>query len=261
MDRVSRTQRTTSRLNAACSGSLAPNAAQYRVPIAPSDESHQMLLALALCAAPTTGPRSPDPAGRAPADPTRGGCSHTRRRTAPAAAPRSSTTPAARATADRQSPRPRSTNSPAGSSVDGTSSNTASTSSTSSVAMSSPNSIARRALGARHLIGAVDQRRHLAREHALRFALFRRARRHRRELLDRRALEEREELQVRHHLAIVGVQPELIEAERRGAIGIEPDRAGFRLAELDAAPPSSSAARPGRAPSSRAACESDRCRR
>ena len=33
---------------------------------------------------------------------------------------------------------------------------------------------ARRVLGARHLIGAVHERRHLAREHALRLALLRR---------------------------------------------------------------------------------------
>src|SRR5262249_2616268 len=35
-----------------------------------------------------------------------------------------------------------------------------------------------------------------------------------------------------HDVAIVGVQPELVELERRGEPGVEPDRAGFGLAEL-----------------------------
>ena len=98
-------------------------------------------------------------------------------------------------------------------SVDGTSSNTASTSSTrAACAMSSPNSTLRRVLGARDLLGAVHERRHLAREHALRLALLRRrlASPPRARSIAR-AIEEREELQIAHDVAIVGVQPELIE--------------------------------------------------
>ena len=64
-----------------------------------------------------------------------------------------------------------------------------------------------------------------------------------------RALEKREVLQVRHHVAIVGVQPELIELERRRARRIEPDRARFGLAELRARRGRHQRPRPGRAPS------------
>ena len=116
----------------------------------------------------------------APADPTRGGCSHTRRPTAPAAAPRSSTAPAARAPRRSTMPMPSPSNSSAGSSVDGTSSNTASTSSTRQRRDVLAEQQARRVLGARHLLGAVHERGHLAREHPLRLALLRRARRRRR---------------------------------------------------------------------------------
>ena len=129
--------------------------------------------------------------------------------------------------------------SPAGSSVDGTSSNTASTSSTGSVAMSSPNSSARRVLGARHLLGAVHERRHLARQHALRLALLGRRLRRRLELVDRGLLEKREVLEVVHDVAIVGVQPELVEPERRGPRADRARRARLRSCRTSRPTPSS----------------------
>ena len=52
-----------------------------------------------------------------------------------------------------------------------------------------------------------------------------------------------------HDVAIVGVQPELIELERRRARGIEPDRARFGLAELRARRRRHAAASRARAPS------------
>ncbi len=54
------------------------------------------------------------------------------------------------------------------------------------------------------------------------------------ELRDPRGIEEREEAQVPHRVAVVGVQPELIELVRRRQRRIEPDGARLRLAELRA---------------------------
>ena len=81
---------------------------------------------------------------------------------------------------------PSPSNSAAGSSVDGTSSNTASTSSTGSVAMSSPNSSADACSARATCSVAVHQRRHLARQHPLRLALLRARSRRRLERVDRR---------------------------------------------------------------------------
>ena len=53
-----------------------------------------------------------------------------------------------------------------------------------------------------------------------------------------RRVEEREELQIAHGVAIVDVEPELIELVRRRQRGIEPHRAAFGLAELRARRPS-----------------------
>src|SRR4051812_14353621 len=52
--------------------------------------------------------------------------------------------------------------------------------------------------------------------------------------LDLYLLQEGEGLEQRQHLCVSGVQPELVERLRRGAIGSEPDRARFRLAKLAA---------------------------
>ena len=70
-------------------------------------------------------------------------------------------------------------------------------------------------------------------QRALRRALLR-TRGGLRQRLDLVTGQEREVLQVPNHVAVVGVQPELIEAERRGQRRIEPDRARFGLAELHA---------------------------
>ena len=69
------------------------------------------------------------------------------------------------------------------------------------------------------------------------------------ELLDRRAIEKREELQVRHDVAVVGVQPELVEPERRRARGDRARPCPLRSCRTSRPTPSSSAATPGRAPS------------
>ena len=69
------------------------------------------------------------------------------------------------------------------------------------------------AFDARHVIRAVNERRHFAREHALRFALLRRRGVRVRQIVDRFARQKREEAQIRVDVAIVGVQPELIEAQ------------------------------------------------
>ena len=204
-----------------CSGSLAPNVQRVsrttpvNVQLAQVNPQ-QMLSASDPCAARTPDRRSPAPRSREPADRRYADCSRTHRPTAPAAAPRSSTARAARAPPDRRAPTPAPASSRAGSSVDGTSSNTASTSSSGSVAMSSPNSRLDAALGARHVIRAVHERRHLAREHALRFALLRRrgvrVRRARRSPSRSRNVKN---FRYGIDVAIVGVQPELIEGERR----------------------------------------------
>ena len=88
--------------------------------------------------------------------------------------------------------------------------------------------------GARDPIATVHEPRHLARKHALRVTLLGRRLRRRLEGSNRFAIEKREVLQVRHHIAIVGVEPELIELERRGPIRIQPDRSGFGLPKLHA---------------------------
>ena len=116
-------------------------------------------------------------ASAAPADPPRAGCSRRRRRTAPAAAPRSSTAPAARARPDRRSPMPVAAELVAGDLrrrhilehrehiLDAAASRCP--------RRTARSTHARRAPPARR---AVHERRHLAREHALRLALLRRAR-------------------------------------------------------------------------------------
>ena len=52
--------------------------------------------------------------------------------------------------------------------------------------------------------------------------------------LDAVALQERKTPQIANDIAIVGVEPELIKMERRGANRIEPHRAGLRLSKLHA---------------------------
>ena len=99
-----------------------------------------------------------------------------------------------------------------------------------------------------HRLVAVHQPRHFARQLALRVPLLGLARARRLELGDRAPLEEREELQVPHRVAIVGVEPELIELVRRRQL---PDRARScppRSCRTSFPPPSSPAAAPGRAP-------------
>src|SRR6185436_16766608 len=61
-------------------------------------------------------------------------------------------------------------------------------------------------------------------------------RRHARRLqrFDGTTIEKGEVLQICHDIPIVGVQPELIKAERRGTRRIEPDGTRFRLPELRA---------------------------
>ena len=86
--------------------------------------------------------------------------------------------------------------------------------------------------GPRKLMRPMHHRGHLARQRPLRLARLRRLGNSALERLNRRTIEPREHLQVRHHVAIVGIQEELIEAERRGALRVEPDRASLSLAEL-----------------------------
>ena len=134
-----------------------------------------------------------------------------------AASRRPSTTPASSRPSRPRSSVPAPANSAAAISVDGTSSNTAMMSSTSSSLMRSPKS-SPDACSARSTAScAVDRARHLARQRALRLARLRRARDAGLERLDLAAIEEREELQVLHDVAVVGVQPELVEPERRRA--------------------------------------------
>ena len=111
--------------------------------------------------------------------------------------------------------------------------NTCSSSRPTSSTTSPAKSFSAAALGLAHRRVAVHQPRHLARQRALRMPLLGLARARRLELRRSRArVEEREELQVPHRVAIVGVQPELIELVRRRQRRIEPDRARFGLAEL-----------------------------
>ena len=84
-------------------------------------------------------------------------------------------------------------------------------------------------------VGAVGPLRDVAGERALGGPRLRVRRRLRVERLDLLAPEEREPAQVRADVAVVDVQPVLVERERRGPLGIEPDRRpALGLAELRA---------------------------
>src|SRR4029079_3554648 len=72
---------------------------------------------------------------------------------------------------------------------------------------------------------AVDEPRHFTRQRALRLALFRSCGGNPLLLLDRGPLEEGEVLEIGDECAIVRVQPELVEPERRRPRRVEPDRA------------------------------------
>src|SRR5438093_177434 len=89
-------------------------------------------------------------------------------------------------------------------------------------------------LGLSHGGIAVDERRHLAREHALRLARLRRMPRHHLELGDLRQWQEREVTQEAHDVGVGRVQPELVHLVRGRLPRIEPHRARLRLAELRA---------------------------
>src|SRR5437764_475741 len=54
------------------------------------------------------------------------------------------------------------------------------------------------------------------------------------EAVNRVARQEREALQVSHDVAVIRVQPELVEPEWPGPLRVEPDGAGFGLPELHA---------------------------
>ena len=116
--------------------------------------------------------------------------------------------------------------------------------------MSSPNSSADALLGTRRLLGAVHERRHLARQRALRLALLRRAPRAlaRARRSSSRA-EKREELQIRHRRRDRRCSAR---TGRSGTATCAPDRARscpLRSCRTSRRSPSSAAASPDRAPS------------
>ena len=76
----------------------------------------------------------------------------------------------------------------------------------------------RRLFGAQHMVRAVHKSRDRARERALGVTRFGVLGRRVSQLVDLVTLEEGEALEVPHHVAIFGVQPELIEAEGRGPL-------------------------------------------
>ena len=78
----------------------------------------------------------------------------------------------------------------------------------------------------------MHETRHLSRQRALCMPTIGLASARRLELVDLRAIEEREVLQVPPRVAIVDVEPELIELVRLRQRRIEPHRARFGLAEL-----------------------------
>jgi len=108
-------------------------------------------------------------------------------------------------------PSPSPPNASAGSSVDGTSSNTASTSSALSVFDVLAEQDGGGVLRARDMLGAMDERRHFARERALCVALFRRDCRLLRELADLHLVENVKYFQILDDVRCLGVEPELIE--------------------------------------------------
>ena len=166
----------------------------------------------------------------------RAGCSRTRRPTAPAAAPRSSTARAARAPRDRPSPMPvaRELRSPAAPS---TAHRRTPPARRRRRASRCPRRTARvDACSARATCSAPCTSVVTSRASTRCASRFSGARRRRR--LERRRSPSRsrnvKNFRYAHDVAIVGVQPELIELERRGPRRIEPDRARFGLAELRA---------------------------
>src|SRR4029453_9094848 len=90
----------------------------------------------------------------------------------------------------------------------------------------------RRALGFTNRFLAVNESRHLARQRPLRMTTLRLTRARGFELRDLVTIEEREVLQISTGVAIVHVQPELIELVRLRERWIEPHCARFCLSEL-----------------------------
>jgi hypothetical protein len=73
---------------------------------------------------------------------------------------------------------------------------------------------ARRPLASCDLRRSVHECRHFVRQHSLRLTFFRRFGAGRREGVDSLQVEKRKALQIGHDVAIIDVQPELIELER-----------------------------------------------